>query len=148
MQRTLLRSLLGLVAIALLIQLIPYGRDHTNPPVLIQIRWDSPSTEALFSSACADCHSNQTVWPWYSSIARSSWLVQHDVEEGRAKLNVSEGTGETEDLAQVIQEGEMPPRAYTLMHPKANLTTAQRDQLLRGLEATFGFRGEHHEETD
>ena len=59
----------------LLIQLVPFGRDHTNPPVVQEPNWDSPATRELAQRACFDCHSNETVWPWYSNIAPVSWLV-------------------------------------------------------------------------
>ena len=78
------------IVFALLIQLIPI--DRTNPPVVTQVQWDSPQTQALFKRACADCHSNETVWPWYSYVAPVSWLVAHDVSEGRGRLNVSDRT--------------------------------------------------------
>lgn len=68
-----------LLVLLLAIQLVPYGRDHTNPPVVAEPAWDSPATRALFVRACADCHSNQTVWPWYSHVAPVAWLVAHDV---------------------------------------------------------------------
>lgn len=80
----------GALALVLLaIQLVPYGRDHHNPPAVAEPPWDSPQTRELFVKACADCDSNQTRWPWYSHIAPVSWLVQRDVEEGRSKLNLS-----------------------------------------------------------
>ena len=72
------------------IQFVPYGHDHTNPPVTQGPKWDSPETEKLMRGACMDCHSDETVWPWYSNVAPVSWLVQKDVVQGRAYLNVSE----------------------------------------------------------
>lgn len=80
----------GLVALFLLIQLIPYGRQHTNPPVVAEPAWDSPQTRDLAVRACFDCLSNDTVWPWYSNVAPISWLVQRDIDEGRQRLNFSE----------------------------------------------------------
>ena len=83
-------SLIGLLLLAFVaIQLVPYGRDHDNPAVIAEPNWDSPQTRDLFMTACGDCHSYETEWPWYSNIAPVSWLVQHDVEEGREKLNFS-----------------------------------------------------------
>jgi len=79
----------GLVVAGLAIQLVPYGRDHTNPSGGSEPNWDSPETKALFDRACADCHSNDTTWPWYSNIAPLSWLVQRDVDEGRRYFNAS-----------------------------------------------------------
>lgn len=135
----LLMALAGcviLVVIVLLIQAVPYGRDHTNPPVVAEPNWDSPATRELAQRACFDCHSNLTIWPWYSNIAPGSWLIQRDVEEGRRKLNFSEwGTGEVEldEIEEVILEGEMPPAQYLLLHPNANLNTEERRQLVDGL---------------
>ena len=64
-----LLAILAVVALALLIQLVPYGRAHTNPPVVAEPNWDSPQTRELAVRACFDCHSNETTWPWYSNIA-------------------------------------------------------------------------------
>lgn len=118
------------------IQLVPYGRNHQNPPVESQPQWDSPQTEDLARRACYDCHSNETVWPWYSNIAPVSWLVYHDVEEGRQYFNFSRwdvfkrGKGE---LVEVISSGYMPLPQYLTMHPDAKLTTAEKQQLIQGI---------------
>jgi mono/diheme cytochrome c family protein len=134
----------ALLVLLLAMQLVPYGRDHTNPPVVAEPAWDSPETRALFVRACADCHSNQTVWPWYSNVAPVSWLVAHDVEEGRAKLNVSmwgQQRNEGDEAAEAVREGEMPMKIYLPTHPEARLTPAEREQLITGLTATFGDEG-------
>ena len=137
-----------LVLLFLVIQLIPVQR--TNPPVVTQVKWDSPTTQALFERACADCHSNQTVWPWYSKIAPVSWLVAHDINEGRQHWNISDPTGSqntarfgsereggTKDIGEVIQSGRMPMSIYRMMHPTANLTPAEKQALITGLQATL-----------
>lgn len=140
----------ALLVLLLAIQLIPYGRDHTNPPVRAEPAWDSPQTRELFMRACADCHSNQTVWPWYSHIAPASWLIARDVSEGRAAFNVSEWgrpDNEGDEAAKLVQEGEMPPWFYLPLHPAAQLSPAERQQLIAGLMATFGSEeGEEREE--
>jgi mono/diheme cytochrome c family protein len=124
----------------LAIQLVPYGRNHTNPPVLSEPAWDSAATRATALVTCFDCHSNQTVWPWYSNIAPISWLVQHDVDEGRQALNFSEwGNGqEGGDSAETVSQGRMPPFSYILTHPNAKLSAAEHTAFIRGLVATFG----------
>ena len=86
---TLSRIFLLGIGILLVAQLIPYGRVHSNPPVTLEPAWDSAATRELFFRACRDCHSNETVWPWYSHVAPVSWLVTSDVEEGREHFNVS-----------------------------------------------------------
>ena len=130
-----------LVGVALLvIQLVPYGRDHTNPPVTGTPPWASEQAAVLFDRACADCHSNTTRWPWYSNVAPVSWLLTMDVREGREELNVSRwdrDPGEVDEAAETILEGEMPPRTYVWLHPDADLSEEEARILvdaLQGLE--------------
>ncbi len=131
-----------IVAGFLLIQLVPYGRNHTNPPVQSEPNWDSPETQALVKTACYDCHSNETNWdPWYTSVAPASWLVQHDVEDGRQRVNFSEWNEggkphEIDELWEVLEHGDMPPAQYLIVHSEAKLTPAEIEQLIAGLQAT------------
>ena len=124
-----------------LIQLVPYGRDHTNPPVSSEPAWDSPQTKALAQKACFDCHSNETVWPGYSSIAPGSWLIYRDVVNGRSRMNFSEwpaigGGGLMARAAQKVAQGKMPPLRYRLAHSGARLTDAEKQQLIAGFKAS------------
>lgn len=134
----------SLVGLFVLIQLVPYGRNHTNPPVMGTPAWDSLRTQDLFVRTCADCHSHDTVWPWYSQVAPVSWLVQRDVDEGRAKFNVSmwgvQRENEGEEAAETVQDGEMPMPIYLVTHPEARLTETEKSELIQGLMATFGDR--------
>jgi hypothetical protein len=129
------------IGIFLLIQLIPYGKDHINPPVVSEPNWDSQQTRELAKRACFDCHSNESVWPWYSKVAPVSWLVFRDVVEGRRRLNFSDWQNsylrDSGEIASVINEGEMPPFQYLPMHSNARLSTAEKTQLINGLEATL-----------
>lgn len=139
--RLIVYALLGLIALFVVIQFVPYGHNHTNPPVLQEPAWDSPQTRELVVRACYDCHSNETVWPWYSSIAPISWLVQRDVDEGRRELNFSEwsrGQQEKGEIVEIVRKGEMPPVYYYAMRPKARLSAAEKEALVRGLAATVG----------
>jgi hypothetical protein len=132
----------GSVVFALAIQAVPFGRDHSNPPVTGEPAWDSPRTRELTVRACFDCHSNEVEYPWYSGIAPISWAVQLHVEQGRAKVNYSEWDRpqkEGDESAETVVEGEMPPSYYTLLtHSAARLTDAERQELIDGLTATFG----------
>lgn len=133
--------LIVLVGGFLLIQLVPYGRNHSDPPVVAEPQWDSPQTRELAQRACFDCHSNETMWPWYSNIAPVSWLVQRDVEEGREHLNFSEwgrGHEEADEMAEVIYEGSMPPSYFLITHPEARLSEAEKQTLAGGLTAVGG----------
>lgn len=150
-RRILKPLLLGGVALAAAIQLVPYGRDHSNPPVTAEPQWDSAATRDLAKRACFDCHSNETVWPWYSHVAPVSWLLQRDVDDGRSKLNFSEWDKpqkEADEAAKEVREGEMPPWFYLPTHPEARLTDAEKQALIVGLEATVGTKGEGHKEEE
>jgi len=128
-------------ALLILIQLIPYGHDHSNPPVRQEPNWDSPETRALAKRGCFDCHSNETVWPWYSYVAPASWLVQRDVEGGRHHLNFSEWDvpqDDAKEAAEMVRKGEMPLWFYVPLHTQANLNGAEKKTLIDGLERTFG----------
>ncbi|MGN6188790.1 MAG: heme-binding domain-containing protein [Conexibacter sp.] len=135
------RVAFALIAAFALIQLVPYGRAHGNPPVRSQPSWDSPRTKELFAQACGACHSNLTTWPWYSNVAPVSWLVQHDVNDGRARFNVSEWRQQPQpeagEVAGVVRSGEMPPLQFRLAHPEARLSPAQKTALAAGLARTF-----------
>ena len=139
--KLVLFGFIAAIGLALLIQLIPYGRDHTNPPVSGEPNWDSPQTQALAKRACFDCHSNETVWPWYSNIAPVSWLVYHDVEEGRRELNFSEWNSshheETGEIIEAIQEGKMPMPIYLLQHPEAKLSATEKQALIDGFRISL-----------
>src|SRR5437867_3252872 len=114
--------------------------QRTNPPV----RGDlvaPPSVQELLREACYDCHSNQTRWPWYSALAPSSWLIQHDVIAGRRRLNFSDWTDYASDpetaaqklreVAKSVADGNMAPRYYQMLHPRGRLTDEERGLIAR-----------------
>ncbi len=125
--RTLLRAAGLLLGLVVLMQVITVERD--NPPITGTIV-TPPAVTSVLRRSCFDCHSNETVWPWYSRVAPVSWLVAHDVHEGREHLNFSEWrplARETKqrrlgDIIEVLREGEMPPGIYTPLHPEARLS--------------------------
>lgn len=109
-----------------------------NPPVTYDVQWDSPRTQELWNRACHDCHSNETIWPWYSYVAPISTLVIYDVKRGRDSLNISiDDIGEVQEMIEQIEDGEMPPTQYIWNHPEASLTDAEKDELNAGLITTF-----------
>lgn len=123
------------------IQFVPYGHNHSNPPVVAEPHWDSPQTRALFQRACFDCHSNQTVWPWYAHVAPMSWLLARDVNGGRRHMDLSEWNRPQRDarnIAREVESGDMPLWFYLPMHPAARLSPAEKQQLVAGATATFG----------
>ena len=129
----------GAVVLFLLIQLIPFGHDHTNPPMVSEPNWSSPDARALVKEHCFQCHSNETEWPWYSNFAPASWLISMDVIEGRDKFNFSDwknNPGEIDEMAEAIQEGEMPPIQYWIFHPNSKMDDQQKQELINALESS------------
>jgi len=118
--------------------------DRTNPPITGEIEAPAPVKEILRRS-CYDCHSNETVWPWYSYIAPASWLLESDVNEGRKELNFSEWNGYDEkrklkkikEIWEEVNEGEMPEWDYVIMHSEAGLSDADT-QIIREWTAGWG----------
>jgi hypothetical protein len=109
--------------------------DRTNPPIDAKQTIEAHQTvpqpvAAIFDRACNDCHSNKTVWPFYSQIAPVSWLVADDVTQGRRHLNFSEwGTYDKKkrvkklgELCDEVTSGTMPMWQYTLTHRSAKLS--------------------------
>jgi hypothetical protein len=139
--RFVLRLLIFVVIVALLIQVIPYGRDHTNPKTGQEPKWSSAATRQLTQQACFDCHSNLTEWPWYTDVAPVSWLTTRDVNDGRAVLNFSEWQrpqeADLQDVIDAIRDKDMPPSQYRLVHSAARLSDNQRQELEAGLIATW-----------
>lgn len=136
-------SIIVVVVIALLMVAIGVlATDRSNPPVTHTINWDSSITEQLTRAACFDCHSHETVWPWYSYIAPVSFLISKDVVEGRAEMNFSTGRGlDADEMIEQIERGTMPKPIYLPLHPEANLSGADKAALIAGLRATFGGDG-------
>jgi len=141
---------IALIVVLVLIQLIPI--DRTNPAVTREVQWNSPETRAIAQRACYDCHSNETVWPWYSYVAPVSLRVADHVAEGREHLNFSEWDRANEGLEEILEtinKGEMPLSDYLLMHPEAKLTAEEQRALTEGLQATLTndppIEGEHGE---
>lgn len=127
-------TLAAVAAIALFIQFVPVTR--VNPPEVADLD-APPEVRAILRTSCYDCHSNETVWPWYSKVAPTSWLVARDVTEGRRHLNFSKWNKYNPEKvaslrARIVREvgkGDMPPWYYTVKHRDAKLTEAQRTVL-------------------
>jgi Haem-binding domain len=133
--RTLTLLSFGIVAAA---QIVPVSR--ANPPAESDL--GAPlGAASLLHRACYDCHSNQTQWPWYSSIAPISWIVSRHVTRARQRLNFSEWADYASDpntashkLAEIADEvasGKMAPWYYRMTHPRARLSPNERQELIR-----------------
>lgn len=125
-----------------------FGIDRTNPefdPENDFLFMEKPPAdlEKMVKNTCYDCHSNQTIWPWYSYVAPISWLIATHVNDGRDNVNLSEwGEYELEDRAHIIkemieeiEEGEMPFPGYDKLHPDAKLSEEQKQALFKWLRS-------------
>ena len=141
MKRKLKWILAALVVVFALAQLAQ--PERTNPPVgaghdVSASNPPPPEIASLLHAACYDCHSFETKWPWYSRVAPMSWLVASDVRNGRARMNFSDWPHEHpdwaarrwENISDELDYKEMPPAKYTMMHPEARLTDAQRQKII------------------
>jgi hypothetical protein len=142
MKRYLKVGVPAALALLLVIQLVPYGRDHKNPPVTHPAIFKSAAVRQIVADSCNDCHSNLTKWPWYTNVAPASWLVMNDVDGGRKVMNLSEWNKpqpQLNDLVDIIQSGEMPPLKYKIMpnHSKARLSDTQKKELIAGFRQLY-----------
>jgi hypothetical protein len=138
MRKFLSYALVAVIAAFVAIQFAPV--DKSNPRISREVHWDSPDTEALARRACYDCHSNETTWPWYASVAPVSWRVSAHVADGRRHLNFSAWDQPNENLDEIVEQvekGEMPLSDYLLLHWDAKLSPDESARLLDGIRATF-----------
>lgn len=131
-------AIVAVVGLVLMVVIGNVAVQRTNPPVTYAINWDSPETERLARTACFDCHSNETRWPWYAHIAPAAFLLANDVTQGREQYNFSTGYQlDGDKMARKVEDGQMPPMRYLLLHPEANLSAEDKTKLASGLRATF-----------
>lgn len=128
------RWIVPTVVVLAAIQLIPITRD--NPP--IKTVMPAPANiQAVLKHDCYSCHSNTTKWPWYSHVAPISWLIASDVHGARHHLNFTDwdalSTRRKRDrldgIKEELQDDDMPPLQYRLMHPSSVPTAAQKQQI-------------------
>lgn len=126
------KALIIIVLILIAIQFIPGNK--TNPPVTSEINAPNEII-AIFKKSCYDCHSNETVWPWYSHIVPVSLLIEQDVNKGRSHLNFSEWESLSrkdksklkEEIWEMIEKENMPLGKYLLLHPNAELSSRGKE---------------------
>jgi hypothetical protein len=125
--RVSLIVIVSLLVIFGVIQFIPV--TLSNPPVESDIQ-APPEVKAILKTSCYDCHSHETVWPWYSKVAPVSWLLASDASEARSKLDFStwgkyrpeKQVSLIDDSLDEMKEGGMPPWYYTIKHTQAKLS--------------------------
>ena len=152
------RILISFVSVLVVIQF--FRIDQVNPEVLVEkdlITIMQPNKEIAqtLQSACYNCHSNTTTYPWYANVAPVSWWVKHHVDEAREHLNFSkwgtyseeEQKHKLEECYEELEEGEMPLKSYTWMHHEANLSGEQKEKLAHWVK-NFGALDGHESDGD
>lgn len=141
MKKGLKITIVVLLAGLVIIQFFP-GRKPVvaanNPQDLHHEVLVNEQVSRILRDACYDCHSNETTFPWYTGVAPFSWLILHDIEEGRKELNFSEWSTFTakrkhhklDELIEEVEKGEMPLKIYSVMHNKADLSEEQINALI------------------
>ena len=131
----------GIVGLLLVIQVIQPRR--TNPPTVesrglaahVEV---PPEVQKILKRSCYDCHSNETVWPWYSYVAPVSWYVAHDVSVGRSHVNLQNWEAQQNEkeakehlglFCKLVREGKMPPADYRAMHNGSDVSPAETDAI-------------------
>lgn len=139
---TFMKKILIVVLVAfVIIQFFPI--DKTNAPLnpgmdFLKIKNTPPKVAKLINNSCYDCHSDETKYPWYASIAPASWWLKSHIDEGRKHLNFSifatyepkRQIHKMEEAIEMIEKHEMPLDSYYLGHQDAKLTDAERQELI------------------
>lgn len=138
---------LALLLILIIMQFFRPDKNITQGDHTVDfISETNPSAEVktVLEQSCYDCHSNNTVYPWYNNVAPISfWLADH-VKDGKKHLNFSEWNSydskkkdhKLEEVEEMVAEGEMPLEEYTWTHKEADLTEEQRNEIVSWAQKT------------
>ncbi len=149
MKRVLRIILITLISFMVIIQFIPNELPENTFDLtkdLLNVEQVPENVRNTLKTSCYDCHSYQTVYPWYSYVAPVSWLVVRDIREGRDKVNFSEW-GDLKKrskikvlskIADEVKSGDMPMPAYLIMHRNAKPDERQRDELIKWTDQVIG----------
>jgi hypothetical protein len=137
MKKNLKKLLLVLLVIFIIIQ---FFRPEKNISIAaatndITALYAVPAdVQQILKTSCYDCHSNNTVYPWYNNIQPVAWWLKNHVDEGKRELNFSEFATyrigrqyrKLDEINKQVKEDEMPLGSYTLIHTNAKLNSEQK----------------------
>jgi hypothetical protein len=114
----------------------PYPNDITTKFAM------NDNVASIFKTSCYDCHSNNTVYPWYANIQPVAWWLQNHVNDGKKELNFNEFATYKEkrqhkkldEIIELVKEGEMPLKSYTILHGNAKLSAEQKATITKWCE--------------
>jgi len=143
MIKLIIYTFIAILVVLFIVNSIPV--KMSNPPITSDIKTPN-NVKNILRESCYDCHSNETIWYWYTEFAPISWLIARDVNEGRSYLNFSTwdkySTTEKKELLaesiETIQEGEMPMKIYALMHPEAEINKDELNVLITWINKEYG----------
>lgn len=134
------KLLLALLVVLLVLQAFrPEKNNSGNKENDISSLYPVPTNvEQILTKACNDCHSNNTVYPWYAEIQPVAWWLDDHVKDGKKHLNFNEFASyklakqyhKLEEVFDEVKGGEMPLESYTVVHGDAKLTEAERSVLM------------------
>lgn len=143
------KILLGLLVVLVLIQFIKI--DKSTPVInpseeFISLLKPSAEVASVLKTSCYDCHSYETQYPWYATIAPVSFYLSNHIKDGRRHLNFStwgqysekKQNHKLEECIEMIEKDEMPMSSYTLIHKNATLTDVQKGQLVDWIKGVKG----------
>jgi len=145
--KLLKKVLLALLLILVIMQFFRPDKNTTQGDHTIDLiaETDPPAeVKTILEQSCYDCHSNNTVYPWYNNVAPISfWLADH-IKDGKKHLNFSEWNSydskkkdhKLEEVEEMVSEGEMPLNEYTWTHEEAKLTEEQRNAIVTWAKKT------------
>ena len=139
------KILLIIIVILIGIQFIRPAKNQSADVLTSDISHVYPvpqNVSVILKKACNDCHSNNTVYPWYAEVQPVAWWLNHHIQEGKNELNFNEFTAyavprqyhKMEEVIEQVKEGEMPLWSYTLIHTDAKLTDEEKQTLINWAE--------------
>ncbi|HEY6978160.1 MAG TPA: heme-binding domain-containing protein [Chitinophagaceae bacterium] len=144
------RFLVVLLIVLIVIQFIRPAKNISNNLFAADVTrvYNMPqNVSAILKKACTDCHSNNTIYPWYAQMQPIGWWLNNHIKEGKRELNLSEfGTytiarqyKKLDDMAEQVNKGKMPISSYTLIHTNARLTDEEKDALINWCDNIRGI---------
>lgn len=136
------KILLGLLIVFIVIQFIQPKRNVSDgilPTGMTTIYSVPEKVQGILKTACYDCHSNNTNYPWYSKVQPFGWLLARHIKKGKAELNLSEfgsysqrrQISKLNGIANSLKDGTMPLSSYTMIHRDARLSKEDKDLLMQ-----------------
>jgi hypothetical protein len=141
------KILIGFLAIFLIAQFIQPTKNNGNasgPEDITTALHVPENVMAVLKKSCYDCHSNNTIYPWYDNITPFNWWVADHINEGKDELNFSVFSGyptkrqkkKLDEIAKTVEKGQMPLKSYLIMHGDAKLTSPEKELLINWARAS------------